>query len=352
MLLAVSANNVGLMWIAMEATTIFSALIIPLKLSKTSVEASWKYIMIGSVGIALAFTGTVLAYFDFVALSGRAENALNWTVLLETAPNCTPKSCGWRLSSCWSATAPKPGSRRCTPGCRTPIPKRPRRFPPPMSGVLLAVALYAILRWKVVVDVDPGQRLHQSTCCCWLGLLSLVVARSAWCFPTNYKRMLAFSSIEHTGLTCLGLALGPLGTLPRCCTWSTTAAAKSMLFLLTGELLHRYRSTELASLSGLFKTMPLTGGLFSVGVLAIMGMPPFRLFHLRVHPDPGRVRCRAALADGRRCWRCWRSAFVALLRHAQQMLYGPPPRACPLGEPDRWQIGPLFLSVASWWCWG
>src|SRR5260370_18200861 len=85
MLLALSANNVGLMWIALEATTIFSAMIIPLSLSAASVEASWKYILICSVGIALAFAGTVLGYFDFVTLFGHTQGALNWPVLLATA---------------------------------------------------------------------------------------------------------------------------------------------------------------------------------------------------------------------------------------------------------------------------
>jgi hypothetical protein len=91
MLLAVSANNVGIMWVAVEATTIFSAMVIPLALTKASVEASWKYILISSVGIALAFVGTVLAYFDFVALSGRTHNALNWPVLLSAAPRLHPE---------------------------------------------------------------------------------------------------------------------------------------------------------------------------------------------------------------------------------------------------------------------
>jgi len=91
MLLAVSANNVGVMWITIEATTVFSAFIIPLKLNKASIEASWKYIILCSVGIALAFVGTVLGYFDFVSLSGRAGNALNWTVLFANAHSLHPE---------------------------------------------------------------------------------------------------------------------------------------------------------------------------------------------------------------------------------------------------------------------
>ena len=91
MLFAVTSNNVGFMWIAIEATTITSAMLIPLHVTKASVEASWKYILIGSVGIALAFGGTVLGYFDFVSLAGRQEAALNWTVLMASAPHLHPR---------------------------------------------------------------------------------------------------------------------------------------------------------------------------------------------------------------------------------------------------------------------
>jgi len=91
MLFAVVSNNVGFMWIAIEATTITSALLIPLHVTKASVEASWKYILIGSVGIALAFGGTVLGYFDFVNMAGHREAALNWTVLMASAPRLHPE---------------------------------------------------------------------------------------------------------------------------------------------------------------------------------------------------------------------------------------------------------------------
>src|SRR6266436_586316 len=91
MLIAVTANNVAIMWVAVEATTIASALLIPLHVSKASVEASWKYILIGSVGIGLAFVGTVLGYFDYVHLAGERESALNWTSLIAAAPSMHPR---------------------------------------------------------------------------------------------------------------------------------------------------------------------------------------------------------------------------------------------------------------------
>ena len=219
MLLAVSANNVGIMWIAVEATTIFSAMVIPLALTKASVEASWKYIIISSVGITLAFVGTVLAYFDFVGLSGRADNALNWPVLLSAAPSLHPEV--MRLAFVFLLVGF--GTKAGIAPMHTWLPDAHSEAPSPlsamMSGVLLAVALYAIARWKVVVDAALGPAFSNQLLLL-LGLFSLLVAVFSLVIQRNYKRMLAYSSIEHTGLICIGLGLGPLGYLPRSCIWS------------------------------------------------------------------------------------------------------------------------------------
>ena len=164
MLLAVSANNVGVMWIAIEATTIFSAFIIPLTLNKASVEASWKYILICSVGIALAFAGTVLGYFDFVSLSGRAENALNWPVLLRTAPSLHPEV--MRLAFVFLLVGY--GTKAGIAPMHTWKPDAYGESPAPltalMSSALFAVAMYAILRWKVGGGRDPGRSATPTTC--------------------------------------------------------------------------------------------------------------------------------------------------------------------------------------------
>ena len=131
MLCAVTTNNVGLMWVAIEATTIASAMLIALDVSKASVEASWKYVLLGSVGIALAFAGTVLAYFDFVRLADSARGGPE----LDRAPGrrarrSAPRSCSSPSCSSSSATERRRGWRRCTPGCPTPTPRRPRRSRP------------------------------------------------------------------------------------------------------------------------------------------------------------------------------------------------------------------------------
>jgi hydrogenase-4 component F len=345
MLLAVSANNVGLMWIAIEATTIFSAFIIPLKVSKTSVEASWKYILICSVGIALAFTGTVLAYFDFVSLSGRVDNALNWTVLLQTAPGLHPEV--MRLAFVFLLVGY--GTKAGLAPMHTWLPDAHSEAPAPlsatMSGVLLAVALYAILRWKVVVDAALGTG-YTNNLLLGLGLLSLIIASFSMVLSKNYKRLLAYSSIEHTGLTCLGLALGPLGTFAALLHLVNHSLAKSMLFLLSGRILHRYNTTEISKVSGLLKAMPLTAGLFAAGILAIIGLPPFGIFVsefalIRAGFDAGRPWLMGIVLA------LLAVAFVALLNILNRMLFGKPSDGVAMGEIDGWQISLLFLSVGG-----
>ena len=345
MLLAVSANNVGLMWIAVEATTIFSAFIIPLTVSKHSVEASWKYILICSVGIALAFTGTVLAYFDFVTLAGRVENALNWTVLLETAPALHPEV--MRIAFVFLLVGY--GTKAGLAPMHTWLPDAHSESPAPlsaaMSGVLLAVALYAILRWKIVVDASLGAS-YTNNLFLGLGMISLLVATFSMVLSKNYKRLLAYSSIENTGLTCLGLGLGPLGVFAALLHLVNHSVAKSMLFLLSGRILHRYHTTEISKVSGLLKAMPLTGSLFAVGILAIIGLPPFGIFIsefalIRAGFDTGRPWLMGLVLA------LLAVAFVVLLKVLNQMLYGQPSDGVSIGEADGWHIGLLFLSVAG-----
>jgi len=177
-----------------------------------------------------------------------------------------------------------------------------------------------------------------------LGLFSLLVAAFSLVIQRNYKRMLAYSSIEHTGLICIGLGLGPLGVFAAFLHLVCHTAAKSMLFVLSGEVLHRYRSTELERVSGLLKVMPWTGALFMSGILAIVGLPPFGLFIsefalIRAGFAAGRPGLMAAVLV------LIGVAFVSLLRHSNRMLYGAPPEGVAIGEIGRWRIAALFLSV-------
>ena len=146
-----------------------------------------------------------------------------------------------------------------------------------MSGVLLAVALYAIVRWKAVVSAAVGGAFPNRLLVV-LGVLSLAIAAFSLVMQRNYKRMLAYSSIEHMGLVCVGLTLGPLGTVAAMLHLLNHTLAKATMFLLAGRVLHRYQTADIAHVSGLLRSMPGTGWLFLAGALALVGMPPFGLF--------------------------------------------------------------------------
>jgi hydrogenase-4 component F len=345
MLFAVTTNNVGFMWIAIEATTITSALLIPLHVTKASVEASWKYILIGSIGIALAFGGTVLGYFDFVSLAGRHPAALNWTVLMAAAPQLHPEVI--RLAFIFILIGY--GTKAGLAPMHTWLPDAHSEAPAPlsamMSGVLLAVALYAIIRWEAVVNAAVGTGFTDALFIT-LGILSIGIAAFSLVIQRNYKRMLAYSSIEHTGLICLGLALGPLGTFAAMLHLLNHTLAKSTLFLLAGRVLRRYGTAEIGRVSGLLKVMPWTGGLFAAGVLAALGLPPFGLFISEF------ALFRAGFAAGRP-WlmglvlALLAVAFVSVIGHLNRMLYGPPSAGVRVGEASALPLVPLGACVAA-----
>jgi hydrogenase-4 component F len=345
MLFAVTTNNVGLMWVAIEATTITSAMLIALDVTKASVEASWKYVLLGSVGIALAFAGTVLAYFDFVSLAGGPEAVLNWTVLRAAAPSLHPEV--MKLAFVFILVGY--GTKAGLAPMHTWLPDAHAEAPAPlsamMSGVLLAVALYAVIRWKVVVSAAVGSGFPDRLLLV-LGVLSLAIAAFSLVVQRNYKRMLAYSSIEHTGLICVGLAFGAPGTVAAMLHLANHTLAKSTMFFLAGRVLHRYGTTEIGRVSGLLRAMPWTGGLFLAGALALVGLPPFGMFLSEL------ALFRAGFAAG---WPWLMGlvlvlltvAFVGFVAQVNRMLYGPPPAGAAIGEDAPWRLLPLGLCIAT-----
>ena len=343
MLLAVTSNNVGFMWIAIEAATIASAFLIPLHVTKASVEASWKYILIGSVGIALAFAGTVLAYFDFVNLAGHREDALNWTVLMASASSLDPSVTQLAFVFLFIGYGTKAGLAPMHTWLPDAYAEAPAPLAAMMSGVLLAVALYAVVRWEAVVNAAIGTGFTDGLFIA-LGLLSIVVASFSLVVQRNYKRMLAYSSVEHTGLMCIGLALGPLGAFAAMLHLLNHAVVKSMMFFLAGRVFQRYQTAEIDRVSGLLRTMPWTGGLFAAGVLAIIGLPPFGIFMSEF------ALFRAGFTVGRP-WlmglvlALLAIAFISMLGHLNRMLYGAPPPGTVVGEGNAWPLVPLGMSM-------
>ena len=340
MLAAVTTNNLGVMWVAIEASTVASALLIPLGRRRAAIEASWRYLLIGSVGIALAFTGTVLAFVDFSSTGMSTEAALNWPALLAAAPALHPEVA--RLAFVFLLVGF--GTKAGLAPMHTWLPDAHAEAPAPlsamMSGVMLAVALYALGRWKAVIDAALGYGFADSLMLI-VGVVTLIVGTVSLLTQRDYKRVLAYSSIEHTGLACFGFALGPAGTFAALFHIAGHALAKSTAFLLSGRVVDRYRTHLIAGSPGLLQTIPVTGGLFAVSVLALAGLPPFSLFLSEIllvragwlagHPFlTGAVLVLLLLA------------FGSLLQHLHRMLFGAAPPEIARGER---MSAPLLLLV-------
>lgn len=342
MLLAVSANNVGIMWVAIEATTIFSAFVIPLKLNKASIEASWKYILISSVGIALAFAGTVLAYFDFVSRGGELELALNWPVLKAAAPLLQPEVMQLAFVFLLIGYGTKVGMAPMHTWKPDAYGESPAPLGALMASPLFAVAMYAILRWKAVIDISLRSNFTNNLLFT-LGLFSLIVAAFSVVQTTNYKRMLAYSSIEHTGLICFGLALGEPGLFAAMLHLINHTLAKSLMFFVVGDIEDHYHSALIKNVQGMAKLMPWSAGLFTVGLFTLIGLPPFAMFtseYALFHAGfalhhPWLMGVALALLA---------IIFVSFIKHLTQMLYGSPPQDT-VNKTQKWGLAVLGINI-------
>jgi hydrogenase-4 component F len=324
MLLALTTDDVGLMWVAVEGTTLASVFLVNFERSRSSLEASYKYLLICSVGVALAFAGTILVYFADMQQFGDEPHALRWTTLLRLAPGL-PASV---IELAFVFLLVGYGTKAGLAPMHTWLPDAHSEAPAPvsalMSGVLLSVGLYAVLRFKAVADLAAGPDFA-SRLLVALGLASLGVAAAFLWAPRNFKRMLAYSSVEHVGVVCLGLGFGgPLGVAGAVLHIANHALAKSVLFLLSGRIRAAYGTAEIPAVSGLLAAMPLTGRGFLIAMLALVGLPPFGLFVSEVMIfaagfQGGHV---AASVLGLALLVV---AFSGLLRATHRMLYGPAP---------------------------
>lgn len=353
MLLAVTTDDVGLLWVAIEGTTLASVFLVNFERSRASLEASYKYLLICSVGVAIAFIGTVLVYFADIQQFGHEPHALRWTTLVRLAPGLPPRVVELAFVFLLIGYGTKAGLAPM----HTWLPDAHSEAPAPvsalMSGVLLSVGLYAVLRFKTVADLAAGPAFAQRLLVV-LGLVSLGVAGAFLWTPGNYKRMLAYSSIEHVGIVCLGVAFGGAWGLGGALLHvANHALAKSVLFLLSGRIRAAYGSAEIPAVSGLLASMPFTGRAFFVAMLALMGLPPFGLFVSEV------MIFGAGFAAG---WPVATAiglvllvvAFAGLLRSVHRMAYGAP--RLPLPEPSGWAgrvplVGALALLVLTGVAW-
>jgi hydrogenase-4 component F len=321
MLLAVLAGNVGVMWVAVEATTIITTFLVGHRKTRGALEASWKYVIICSVGIALAFLGTVLVYLAAQHVGHGAHVSLQWTSLMSVSHHLDPGVMRLALGLLVLGYGTKVGLAPM----HSWLPDAHSQAPAPvsalMSGVLLTVAFYALLRFKAICDGALGTAFPRALFVT-VGLLSLIIAASLLLSQHDYKRMLAYHSVEHMGLIALGAAAGtPLAIAAVLLHILGHGLAKGVLFLASGEILLVEGTSEIDQVRALLARRPALGGIFAFGLVALLGLPPFSLFVSELNM----LRAEVSVGLG---WAaaisliCMAVIFGAVMSHGRHMLFG------------------------------
>ncbi len=280
MILALTTQNMGVMWIAIEATTLASAFLVGFYNNKRAIEAAWKYLIICSVGIAFALLGVILLYYSStVKLGGTKILGLSWNYLMQNATALDPSI----LKIAFIFILIGFGTKVGFSPMHTWLPDAHSQAPSPvsslLSGVLLNTAMYGIIRVMSIVNKSLDSSRYTGNLLILLGILSVGTAAIFVLVQQDYKRILAYSSIEHMGIIALGLGIcTPISIFAALYHTFNHAMTKSMLFLATGNVYLKYHTKKIASIKGLIKTMPVTGVVFVLGAFAITGMPPFGIF--------------------------------------------------------------------------
>ncbi len=345
MLGAVVAANLGVLWVMVEATTIATTFLVGHRRTRRALEASWKYVVLCSVGIALAFLGLVLLYFASAHTGAGAHAAsLDWTSLRRLAPHLDPRVTRVAVGLVVIGFGTKVGLAPMQSWLPDAHSEAPGPVSALMSGVLLTVALYAILRVKVIADLALGVGFVR-TLLLALGLLSLAVAAALVVAQRDLKRLLAYSSIEHMGLLALAVAAGtPLAVAAALLHVVGHGLTKSVLFLGAGEIHHTESTTTIPEIRALLRRQPGLGAVMAVGLVALAGLPPFSLFASELAMFRGEVDAGLGWAAG--------AALVALVvvagalaRTARGILLGP---ATPVAHPVPMRaLAPLVAALVA-----
>ena len=279
MVLALSTSNMGVMWIAIEATTLASVFLVGFYNNKTAIEAAWKYIIICSVGIAFALLGIVLLYYSSTVALGSSFEGLNWEYLFKNAKSLN----GSILKISFIFILLGFGTKAGFSPVHTWLPDAHSQAPSPvsalLSGVLLNTAMYGILRVMTILNTNLGDNKYSGRLLIIFGLLSIGTAAFFILVQKDYKRILAYSSIEHMGIIVLGFGIGtPIAVFAALYHTFNHAMTKTMLFLSSGNVYLKYHTKKISGIKGLIKVMPITGIVFMLGIFAITGMPPFGIF--------------------------------------------------------------------------
>jgi hydrogenase-4 component F len=280
MLLMAVANNLGVMWVAIEATTLTSVFLVTFYGKVTSLEAAWKYAIIGGVGLAMALFATVLTYYsDHHVLGADSLAGLNWSTLATHAAQLDKTT--MRLAFILALLGY--GTKAGLAPMHTWKPDAYSEAPVPTAAILssatLNCALYGLIRFYILTNRCLGADFPGGLLLL-LGVASMGIAAPFILLQRNFRRLLAYSSIDQAGIMAIALGAGSkLGALALMLHMTYHTVAKSLLFLCAGNVYQHFKTDLFARIKGgVMQVMPLTGGVFFMAMLAVVGMPPFGLF--------------------------------------------------------------------------
>ena len=339
--LALIANNVGLMWVAIELATLTTVVMVGIYRTHEALEAAWKYFILGSVGIALALFGTILVYMAAQPVVGEGNDAMTWTVLIQRIGECDPALLNVAFVFLLLGYGTKVGLAPLHAWLPDAHAEGPTPISAVLSGLLLNVALYAVLRFKLLLAANP-EAIAPGPLMVTLGLTSVIFAAFMLYRRRDIKRMFAYSSIEHMGIIVFAFGMGgPLASFAGLLHMVMHSLTKSAIFFAVGHVAQVKGTQKIAEIRGLTESHPWLGWSLVVGAVAIAGLPPFGIFmseFLIVSSTFARQPLLAVpLVFGLLV------AFGALLLHVTRMAFGEPTGSA---APARASYIPMFAHLA------
>ncbi len=276
--LGLVANNIGLMWVAVELATLTTVLMVGIYRTHEALEAAWKYFILGSVGIALALFGTILVYMAARPVIGEGADAMVWTTLIKNASSFSPELLNVAFVFLLLGYGTKVGLAPLHAWLPDAHAEGPTPISAVLSGLLLNVALYALLRFKMLLAVNLSA-LASGPLMVTLGLVSVVFAAFMLYRRRDIKRMFAYSSIEHMGIIVFAFGMGgPIANFAGLLHMAMHSLTKSAIFFAVGHIAQTKGTQKIAEMGGLTETNPVLGWGLVLGVVAIAGLPPLGIF--------------------------------------------------------------------------
>ncbi|MDF2120474.1 hydrogenase 4 subunit F [Roseiarcaceae bacterium H3SJ34-1] len=276
--LAFVSNNIGLMWVAVELATLSTVVMVGIYRTHEALEAAWKYFILGSVGIAFALFGTILVYMAAQPIVGEGTAAMVWTVLIDHAARFDPALLNVAFIFLLLGYGTKVGLAPLHAWLPDAHAEGPTPISAVLSGLLLNVALYAVLRFKMLLAASPDA-VAPGPLMITMGLTSLVFAAFMLYRRRDIKRLFAYSSIEHMGIIVFAFGMGgPLANFAGLLHMVMHSLTKSAIFFAVGHIAQVKGTQKIKEISGLTQTHPGLGWALVIGVVAIAGLPPMGIF--------------------------------------------------------------------------